>query len=121
MVALENFLVRRSELGFDTENLPLFIHSDGSNLSKKEFNATLKELLSVFPELATSSIDYWAGHSFRAGLSTLLQGLGFSEAEIKSWGRWRSSAYLLYLKDMQARRNTKAKLTKTFADILRNL
>ena len=102
-------------------SLPLFVHQDGSNLTKYEFNQTLKELLNMFPSLSTSSLDFWAGHSFMAGLSTILQKLGFTAEQIKAWGRWKSSAYLVYLKDMSARRATRAKLTTTFSEILASL
>ena len=121
VVALEAFLERRSSSPEVSSNSPIFVHSDGSNLTKNEFNRELKQLLNLFPELTDSSVDYWAGHSFRSGISTLLQGLGFSEEEIKSWGRWHSSAYLAYLKDMSARQATQARLTSTFNEILKNL
>ena len=121
VVALRSYMKRRSDLFGSNNTLPVFIHEDGSNLSKSEFNKNLKTLLSQYPGLVDSSVDFWAGHSFRSGLSTLLQTLGFSEEEIKSWGRWRSSAYLRYLKDISARRKTKAKLVDTFHQILSNI
>lgn len=39
------------------------------------------------------------GHSFRAGLSTLLAEKGFTEKQIISMGRWSSSAYKRYVKN----------------------
>jgi len=51
-------------------------------------------------DLASNS---WTGHSFRAGLPTLLQSLGFSDAQIKAWGRWASSVFQTYAKDMDRR------------------
>ena len=118
--ALSSFLERRSNIPSE-ETLPVFIWQDGSNLSKSQFNKILKELLSIFPEFANSSRDFWAGHSFRSGLPTLLQGLGFHEEEIKGWGRWKSMAYQAYLKDFSARRKTKEKLTHTFLDIFKSI
>ena len=59
-----------------------------------------------------------SGHSFRAGLSTMLQSLGFNREEIQSWGRWHSESYQAYLKDREARRATRARLTHTFGRIL---
>lgn len=103
--SLKVFLDLRSSIfGASGDNLPVFIHENGSALSKAEFNSDLKVMLDMFPELSTSNRDLFAGHSFRSGnllvllrllgliliiigLSTLLQSLGFSEGEIKSWGR----------------------------------
>ena len=39
------------------------------------------------------------GHSFRAGLSTLLAERGFSEKQIMTLGRWNSCAYKRYIKN----------------------
>ena len=39
------------------------------------------------------------GHSFRAGLSTLLAERGFTETQIIAMGRWSSSAYKRYVKN----------------------
>ena len=66
-----------------SEALPLFIHEDGSNYSKDELNRDLKTMLEEFPELSTSNKDSWSGHSFRSGISTLLQTLGFSGEKIQ--------------------------------------
>ena len=118
VLALRAFLQRREEKFGSSDSLPVFIHEDGSNFTKGEMNQDLKQLISFYPELAQSERDKWSGHSYRSGLSTLLQSLNFSKDEIKTWGRWRSSAYLMYLKDREARRATKAKLKNTFDRIL---
>ena len=89
-------------------------------MSKIEFNEDLTKLLSIYPDLDTNR-DKWSGHSFRAGLSTILSVLGFSEDQIKSWGRWRSDAYLRYVKDERQRRETRAKLVTTFDSIITRL
>ena len=49
------------------------------------------------------SVNRWTGHSFRSGLPTLLQSLGFSEEDIKAWGRWASSVFQLYARDITRR------------------
>ena len=67
VIALEHFVRLRSEIFGEGDDLPLFIHSDGSNLSKAEFNTTLQDLLSKHPELVASPRDFWGGHSFRPG------------------------------------------------------
>ena len=119
VLALKFYLGMRNEkFGYDDE-LPVFVHEDGSNLSRSEFNKVLQQLLDTFPELSSSERDSWSGHSFRSGLTTMLQTLGFSEESIKNWGRWKSAAYLCYMKDMTARRKTQSRLTTTFSDILK--
>ena len=98
----------------------MFLHEDGSIYSKLELNADLTFLLSNFPELDNPR-DQFSGHSFRAGLSTILSVLGFSEEEIKGWGRWKSEAYIRYLKDQTHRRKVFEKFRNTFTAILRNV
>ena len=44
----------------------------------------------------------YSTHSLRAGAATDAAGLGFSEAQIQSLGRWRSQAYKLYIRPTQA-------------------
>ena len=98
--------------------MPFFLHESGSIYSKVEFNKDLSELLATYPELQTQR-DKWTGHSFRSGISTVLSMLGFSEEDIKGWGRWASSAYISYIKDLSHRRTVHARMIKTFADMLK--
>ena len=95
----------------------MFMHENGAIYSKVEFNEDLSKLLATYPALDTER-DKWSGHSFRAGLSTILSILGFSKESIQSWGRWKSNAYLRYIKDQRQRRETRAKLISTFDSIL---
>ena len=118
VVALKCFMDRRSSVCGDSNTVPVFIHEDGSNLTRIQFNEDLKSLLQQFPELTSSPLDSWTGHSFRAGLPTILQTLGFHEEDIKMFGRWKSAAYLKYLKDMTLRKQTHSKITSTFGRIL---
>ena len=86
VIALKGYEKRRAEAFGPAENYPLFLHENGSIYTKQELNKDLSFLLSTYPELQTER-DFWSGHSFRAGLTTVLSLLGFSEEEIKSWGR----------------------------------
>ena len=97
--------------------MPMFLHENGNIYTKIELNSDLASLLALFPSLE-SPRDKWSGHSFRAGLATVLAKLGFSKEEIKSWGRWRSDAYLIYLKDQSHRRRVSSKLMNTFKQVL---
>ena len=113
---LSAYCRRRTEKFGLAETMPLFIHEDGSNYTKVELNSDLESLLSIYPELQNPR-DLIRGHSFRAGLSTILSLLGFSEEEIKSWGRWTSSAFLSYIKDQTHRKKVAEKLKNTFESI----
>ena len=97
------------------------IHQDGSLYTKSELNKDLKDLLAQFPALSGSGRESWSGHSFRAGLATLLTSLGFSEEQVKKWGRWHSAAYMLYAQDLTMRRKTRAELTSVFGKMLSSL
>ena len=121
VIALKSFMDRRSSVCIGTKIAPLFIREDGTNLTRVHFNEEFKSLLQRYPELTSSPLDSWTGHSFRAGLPTILQSLGFDEESIKVFGRWKSVAYLKYLKDMTLRKKTHSKITATFGLILEKL
>ena len=116
---LWHFLRRRKELFGEEDTLPVFVHEDGSNLTKEQMNKDLKKMLAIYPELAESRRDSWSGHSFRSGLSTMLQRLGFPKETIQAWGRWKLSAYLFYLKDRDARMEVRSNITDTQSRLLK--
>ena len=115
--AVKTFMRLRSAVLGLTDDLPLLAHSDGSLYYKSELNRDLKLLLSRYPTLE-SPRDLWSGHSFRSGISSLLTSLGFSEDQIKQWGRWHSSAYTAYVQDKTERRRTMEQFTSTFGRML---
>ena len=115
---LKAYLYRRNMVFGATEAYPLFLHEDGRIYTKHELNRDLSLLLSQYPELQTEK-DSWTGHSFRSGLTTVLSNLGFSDAEIKSWGRWSSGAFKVYVKSQSQRQSVRSKLIKTFDSILK--
>jgi hypothetical protein len=41
----------------------------------------------------------YSGHSFRAGAATTAGNRDFRDWELKMFGRWKSNAYTLYLRD----------------------
>ena len=73
---------------------PLFIHLDRSPLTKFQVNQVLKKGLQLkgFPHQSYST------HSFRIGAATSAAANGFSDEEIQSLGRWRSSAFQRYIR-----------------------
>lgn len=73
---------------------PLFVHFSGAHLTRYQFSALLKKVVQncgLDPSMYTS-------HSFRIGAATLAFTQGFKEEEIKSMGRWKSSAYKSYIR-----------------------
>jgi hypothetical protein len=86
------------------ENTPVFKLSDGSYLTTKRVNDIL---FSLFNPLLGDEAALITGHSFRAALPSVLANCPdiASQEEIRLWGRWSSSSYLLYtrLKTRQKR------------------
>ncbi|MEZ0209056.1 MAG: hypothetical protein ACAH17_02690, partial [Candidatus Paceibacterota bacterium] len=44
------------------------------------------------------AVPHFHGHSFRIGAASSLALSGYTPTEIKSWGDWRSKAYLKYIR-----------------------
>ena len=82
---------------------PLFLTANGRTFSQSLFNATLQSLIAHYSAELDLSANRWTGHSFRSGLPTLLQSAGFKEEDIKAWGRWVSTAFQAYTKDLSKR------------------
>ena len=121
VAALICFMKQRHSIHGEAKLTPVFLHEDGSLYCNTELNKDLKNLLDQFPSLSSSTRECWSAHSFRAGLATLLSNLGFSEEQIKSWGRWRSNAYRAYAQDQAKRRNTRMELSSVFGLMLKTL
>ena len=77
------------------EASPAFRFNSGLSLTNKYFNSQLKTWLSNYLD---SNVGYISGHSFRAGIPSVLGSLGFEDHDIKQVGRWSSSAFQVYLK-----------------------
>ena len=87
---------------------PLFIFADGKPLTRARFVAEVKAALSW----AGVDSTYYSGHSFRSGAATTAARQGIGDATIKMLGRWRSSAYQVYIKTPRAQL---AKVSQTLA------
>ena len=92
------------------DSWPLFLRSDGMSFSHAYFDTCLKDMLSHYSLELEIGKNKWTSHSFRSGLPTVLQTAGFKKKEIKSWGRWSSRAFLLYLRDINKRFEVQRKL-----------
>ena len=76
-------------------NSPAFQLSSGLLITKELFNKKLHIWLSDYID---PTIGVITGHSFRAGLVSILSSAGFQDSDLKSIGRWSSRAFLLYTK-----------------------
>lgn len=87
------YLLRRLFTKFPMpENAPLFSTSCSPNLSYSTYSKQLKVLIAK----AGISGDF-SSHSFRRGGATCMSELGFTVADIKRRGRWKSSCVNRYI------------------------
>ena len=73
---------------------PLFRFSSGSLLSYPVYNSIIKSLV----QLAGLDPTHYSSHSVRAGAATQAAEAGLDPDSIKRLGRWRSDAYMVYLR-----------------------
>jgi len=74
---------------------PTFQLTSGLLITKELMNKKLHLWLSNY---LNPSLGVITGHSFRAGLVSILGAAGFQDSDLKSIGRWSSRAFLLYTK-----------------------
>ena len=89
VAALLNYLAVRSKV-----DGPLFMFKDGRSLTRQRF------VVKVRGALQKSGLDKgkYCSHSFRIGAATTAAARGLEDSVIKTLGRWRSLAYLQYVK-----------------------
>ena len=73
---------------------PLFQRQSGGPVTKSYFVLQVKELLAE----AGLPAEKFAGHSFRIGAASTASAVGLEDSMIKRLGRWKSGAYLSYVK-----------------------
>ena len=78
--------------GRETSSLIRCSHLDCGQCDR--FVAKVREAMS----LAGLNYDNYSGHSFRIGAAMTAAQKGISDSTIKMLGRWKSSAYALYIK-----------------------
>ena len=72
---------------------PLFLFRDGRFLTRQRFVEAVRQAL----HKAGMDQSEYSGHSFRIGAATAAAANGLEDSVIKTLGRWRSLAYLLYV------------------------
>lgn len=73
---------------------PLFQFQNGKPLTRVRLVDEMREALTR----AGVTCSGYSGHSFRSGAATTAAKQGINDATIKMLGRWKSSAYKLYIK-----------------------
>ena len=89
LVAMLSYLAARG-----TEPGPLFRLKDGRPLTKAAFVTRVRQALLQ----AGVDAKNYSGHSFRIGAATTAAAAGIEDSMIQTLGRWKSSAYLLYVR-----------------------
>ena len=82
-------------------NLPFATLTSGKILTKARLNKFLKSALSDVVNYEAWTVS---SHSFRAGVATGMARSGYSDEEIRRQGRWRSDAFLKYIRLGRAQR-----------------
>ena len=73
---------------------PLFLNLDNSPVSRSHFT----DLLSLSLKLCGLDPTRYKGHSFRIGAASYAADRGLSDAQIRALGRWKSNAFLKYIR-----------------------
>ena len=73
---------------------PLFLNPDNTPVSRKFF----ADLLSLSLKACGLDSTRYKGHSFRIGAASFAAERGMSDAQIRALGRWKSNAFLKYIR-----------------------
>ena len=73
---------------------PLFIFQDGTPLTRQKLVYHLRKAVS---NLGLTTAGY-SGHSFRIGAASTAARVGINDSTIQLMGRWKSSAFLTYIR-----------------------
>ena len=91
---------------------------NGKLLTIKLFNQILKTLLQEVLAYEEGTIS---SHSFRAGVASAMARAGYNDADIQRVGRWKSDAFLRYIKlGRSSRLEQQMELMKKLTEIGQN-
>ena len=76
---------------------PLFIHRDGSTLSRQKWVTVIRSALQSQGD-DSSVLSAVTGHSFRIVAATTAARAGMQDSTIQTLGRWCSSTFLRYIR-----------------------
>ena len=79
-------------------NIPLFVYSNGTIVTKAHVNFMIKRLVAIL----RLDVSLYSTHSLRAGAASTAAALGFKDWEIMRLGGWRSAAYRSYIRQVDS-------------------
>ena len=80
---------------------PLFCQQNLAPITVYQFNTELSRCL----HFCSLDPSRYKGHSFRIGAASLAADKGFSDAQIRTLGRWKSDAFKLYIRSERLHAN----------------
>jgi len=93
--AVERFKSMQKELRLYHPDNVVFVHSNGSGMTKSYVNSMLKHLLSDFCDWNEKQVTC---KSFRSAIPSLLDITNSNSSSLKTWGRWSSNCFEKYTK-----------------------
>jgi hypothetical protein len=101
-------LRRHAKLAYSNPKLPLSLyrHSNGRicNITSADVETCIRDaaskLFNLHPIINRAELQMWSSHSLRVGACTTLYAMGFHEMEIKHLLRWKSNAFMTYLRNL---------------------
>ena len=101
-------LRRHAQLTKSDITLPLSVYRNESgatnNITSANVERSLREaaskLFNLDPVRNKAELQMWSSHSLRVGACTTLYAMGFHEMEIKHLLRWKSNAFMTYLRNL---------------------
>jgi hypothetical protein len=108
---IKNFvqiIQRHAKLTDSNPTIPLSVyrHTNGSvcNITSIDVETLMRqaasELFNLHPIKNKAELQMWSSHSLRVGACTTLYAMGFQEMEIKHLLRWKSDAFMTYLRNL---------------------
>jgi hypothetical protein len=89
-----------------TTPLGIYRSTDGhcrlitSDLVEREMRNLAAKVYHLDPVKDRVALQRWSCHSLRVGACVILHGKGFTESQIKFLLRWRSNAFMMYLRNL---------------------
>ena len=77
----------------------LFIHKNGGALTRSQLVKGIRKMLEAYSDINPRNYN---SHSLRIGAATIAASTGVPETDIKRLGRWKSTAYQLYIRPPQS-------------------
>ena len=101
-------LLRHAKLAKSNPKLPLSIYRTNEgrtcNITSADVEHRIRnaasKLFNLDPITHRTELQKWSSHSLRVGACTTLYAMGFHEMEIKHLLRWKSNAFMTYLRNL---------------------